>query len=214
MMLGEIEYEDLYYPQKQMLKNMTEIVSESEHQTFPGTAHFVVLLFIFLASIILMNLLIGLAVSDIQSLSKSAKLNQLVQQVELINYMEGWLVSPLFQWAPPFMQRYLKAKLNGLQGQNYNLVYSVNPLDVNDRLFPEALKKSLHENCLRFGVEYIFRKTPLMWHFFRRQTKLKDLMQQEALDEMQMNIQQIASMLSKSYNSSSLLSKNLQKRTK
>ena len=43
---------------------------------------------------------------------------------------------------------------------------------------------------------------------------MKDLMQQEALDEMQMNIQQIVSILSKSYNSSSLLAKNLQKRTK
>ena len=152
MMLGEIEYEDLYYPQKQSLRNMTEIVSESEHQAFPGTAHCLVLLFIFLASIILMNLLVGLAVSDIQALSKSAKLNQLIQQVELINYMEGWLCSPLYNWSPPCIQRYLTDKLSGLQGQNYNMVYSVNPLDTNDRIFPEVLKSSLHENCLRWQI--------------------------------------------------------------
>ena len=148
-MLGEIEYEDLYYPQKQSVKNWTEIVSESEHQAFPGTAHFLVLLFIFLASIILMNLLVGLAVSDIQALSKSAKLNQLVQQVELINYMEGWLSSPLYRCAPASIQNYLMAKLSGLQSQNYNMVYSVKPLDINDRIFPEVLKSSLYEVCLR-----------------------------------------------------------------
>ena len=149
MMLGEIDYEDLYYPQKQIVKNLTEIVSESEHQAFPGTAHFLVLLFIFLASIILMNLLVGLAVSDIQGLSKSAKLNQLIQQVELISYMEGWLSSPMFGLAPARIQKYLRSKLHGLQGQNYKMVYSVKLLDSNERLLPEALKRSIHENCLR-----------------------------------------------------------------
>ena len=148
-MLGEIDYEDLYYPQKQIVQNLTEIVSQSEHQAFPGTAHFLVLLFIFLASIILMNLLVGLAVSDIQGLAKSAKLNQLIQQVELIHYMEGWLSNPLLRFAPIMMQKYLMDKLHGLQGQNYNMVYTVKPLDTNDRLLPEALKRSLHENCLR-----------------------------------------------------------------
>ena len=148
-MLGEIDYEDLYYPQKQIVKNLTEIVSESEHQAFPGTAHFLVLLFIFLASIILMNLLVGLAVSDIQGLSKSAKLNQLIQQVELISYMEGWLSSPMFGLAPARIRKYLRSKLHGLQGQNYKMVYSVKLLDSNERLLPEALKRSIHENCLR-----------------------------------------------------------------
>merc|ERR1719310_1602428 len=33
MMLGEIDYEDLYYPQKEFLSG-SDIVSESEHQTF------------------------------------------------------------------------------------------------------------------------------------------------------------------------------------
>jgi len=177
MMLGEIEYEDLYYPQKQSVKNWTEIVSESEGQAFPGTAHFLVLLFIFLASIILMNLLVGLAVSDIQALSKSAKLNQLIQQVELINYMESWLSSPLYRWAPLRIQKYLMAKLNGLQGQNYNMVYSVKPLDINDKLFPEVLKRSLHENCLR------------------RQAQLAESSRQAAQEEMQSSIQQIFALL-------------------
>ena len=148
MMLGEIDYEDLYYPQKQFL-NFTEIISESENQAFPGTAHLLVLLFIFLVSIILMNLLVGLAVSDIQGLSKSAKLNQLVQQVELINYMEGWLFSPIFSLSPDKVKKFLRSKLQGLDGQNYNMVYTVKPFDTNDKVLPESLKRSLYDNCIR-----------------------------------------------------------------
>ena len=57
-----------------------------EGQPFPLTAHFFLLLFTVLVSIILMNLLVGLAVSDIQGLSKSAKLDQLIQQVGKLVY--------------------------------------------------------------------------------------------------------------------------------
>ena len=52
MMAGEIEYEDFIY--------------ENGDTLFPITGHFMILLFVVLISIILMNLLVGLAVSDIQ----------------------------------------------------------------------------------------------------------------------------------------------------
>ena len=51
------------------------------------TAHFFLFLFTVLVSIILMNLLVGLAVSDIQGLSKSARLHQLIQQVLSVQYI-------------------------------------------------------------------------------------------------------------------------------
>ena len=52
MMAGEIEYENFIY--------------ENGDAIFPFTGHFMILLFVVLISIILMNLLVGLAVSDIQ----------------------------------------------------------------------------------------------------------------------------------------------------
>ena len=52
MMAGEIEYENFIY--------------ENGDALFPFTGHFMILLFVVLISIILMNLLVGLAVSDIQ----------------------------------------------------------------------------------------------------------------------------------------------------
>ena len=130
MMLGEFDYNDLYYPQKEFINtttinntNVTEIVSVSEGQVFPVTAQLLVFIFIFLVSIILMNLLVGLAVSDIQGLSKSAKLEQLIQQVELINYMERWLHSPVFSVLPDLIKGFLRHKLQGLDGFRYNLQY-------------------------------------------------------------------------------------------
>ena len=72
------------------------LVDNVETQVFPVTAHFFLFLFTILVSIILMNLLVGLAVSDIQGLNKSARLHQLLQQVIVIlkwKYFRLFLVS-------------------------------------------------------------------------------------------------------------------------
>ena len=73
MMLGEIEYDDLYYPQRLMaklsdLKNHSHfhIEEETVEQFFPVSAQILVAAFILFVSIIIMNLLFGLAVADIQ----------------------------------------------------------------------------------------------------------------------------------------------------
>jgi len=52
MMAGEIEYENFVY--------------ENGESLFGASGHFMVMIFVVLVSIILMNLLVGLAVSDIQ----------------------------------------------------------------------------------------------------------------------------------------------------
>ena len=73
MMLGELEYEDIYYPQKDTINltihnNTISGVIEDGFKTqyFPFTAHVVLLTFIIFVSIIVMNLLFGLAVTDVQ----------------------------------------------------------------------------------------------------------------------------------------------------
>ena len=77
MMLGELEYEDIYYPQKDTINltihnNTISGVIEDGFKTqyFPFTAHVVLLTFIIFVSIIVMNLLFGLAVTDVQVKSK------------------------------------------------------------------------------------------------------------------------------------------------
>ena len=73
MMLGELEYDELYYPQNRtfnLLLNGTHGIGKIEEETvsqyFPFTAHILVTVFVLLVSIIIMNLLFGLAVTDIQ----------------------------------------------------------------------------------------------------------------------------------------------------
>ncbi len=52
MMAGEVEYENFIF--------------ENGDSLFPVSGHFMIMIFVVLVSIILMNLLVGLAVSDIQ----------------------------------------------------------------------------------------------------------------------------------------------------
>jgi len=147
MMLGEIDYEDLYYSQSQHIIN-NSIETKVEPQLFPVTAQVFLFLFTVLVSIILMNLLVGLAVSDIQGLAKSARLHQLLQQVNLINYMEKLLFSPYFKYLPDIAQTLLRKKLQGLNVK-YKTVYTVKPHDINDKTLPESLKRSIYDNCVR-----------------------------------------------------------------
>ena len=76
MMTGEIEYNDLYYPQRQRIvlnktpgaeQDFTGYLQEEDlPQNFPFTAHIVLAIFIIIVSIVIMNLLFGMAVSDVQ----------------------------------------------------------------------------------------------------------------------------------------------------
>ncbi|CAB4057153.1 unnamed protein product [Lepeophtheirus salmonis] len=152
MMLGEIEYDDLYYPEKHRIKmagpttNQSGweglIESEVEAQIFPFTAHIFVTIFIVLVSIIIMNLLFGLAVTDIQELYKTAKLHQRIQQVQLISYMESVILSPLFQYFPDSLKMFLRKVLQGVTG-NYKYVKVIEPNNFQDKLLPASLKKRL-----------------------------------------------------------------------
>jgi hypothetical protein len=83
MMTGELEYNDLYYPQKEYITVLHPVsgqaaaasgftsynasIEEKElQQFFPVTAHLVLTAFILVVSIVIMNLLFGMAVSDVQ----------------------------------------------------------------------------------------------------------------------------------------------------
>ncbi len=98
MMTGEIEYNDLYYPQREFLAFnpnsnngnaggggggfvRAAIDERDVPQFFPFTAHFILTIFILVVAIVIMNLLFGMAVSDVQELYKKSRLHQSIQQV-------------------------------------------------------------------------------------------------------------------------------------
>ena len=60
-MLGEVEYDNIFKNEEPEM-----IGSKPEPVLFPGTSHLMVGAFILMVSMILMNVLFGLAVADIQ----------------------------------------------------------------------------------------------------------------------------------------------------
>jgi len=164
MMLGELDYGELYYNQNQHFnlttKNRIDIEQSTEGQMFPVTAHIILIGFVILVSIILMNLLIGLAVSDIQKMTKEGKHYRIVQQVELLNDLHevGLNLSKYLDYLlcgrkdvlVSLLPQKCKNVLSGiLPCYNFSVVNSLNVhLFENNTLLNESLKKNLHDHCL------------------------------------------------------------------
>ncbi|XP_037091953.1 transient receptor potential channel pyrexia-like [Pollicipes pollicipes] len=79
MMMGEYDYDGMF--------------SNDESIVYPGTSHFVLILFVVSMSIITVNLLIGLTVNDIQGLFKTAGVQRLRMTVIQILYIESVIYS-------------------------------------------------------------------------------------------------------------------------
>ena len=109
MMLGEINYQDLYFSTDEKVNLTTGEISEDPvYQHFPATAHFTLVLFILVFCLVIMNLLVGLAVSDIHFLLKSGKREQLLARVELISSVETFGKTKLFGLLPARLQTTMK----------------------------------------------------------------------------------------------------------
>ncbi|KAG5876875.1 hypothetical protein JTB14_021238 [Gonioctena quinquepunctata] len=76
MMMGEFEYSDLF----------AETAPNSS--LLPATSRFIFLFFIILTSIVLMNLMVGVAVSDIQELHRRGRAKKLEKQAEFLSQLE------------------------------------------------------------------------------------------------------------------------------
>lgn len=81
MMLGEIDFLGTYVHPLNWEKPGPEDGPNSPSLPFPLTAYMILGLFMVLMPILLMNLLIGLAVGDIESVRRNAQLKRLAMQV-------------------------------------------------------------------------------------------------------------------------------------
>ncbi|XP_028160039.1 transient receptor potential channel pyrexia isoform X3 [Ostrinia furnacalis] len=132
MMSGELEYEDIFY------NNCTN----SQIQ-YPLTAHGIFLIFVLLVTVILTNLLVGLAVSDIQALQESAGLDRLVRQTQLVAHLESMLFSSLLSCAPRQLISVLRwgALLTATQTRTLN----IRPNDPRENRIPKDLIASIYK---------------------------------------------------------------------
>lgn len=133
MMSGELEYEDVFFPEK------TEYAIK-----YPYTAHLMYLCFVLLVTLILNNLLVGLAVSDIQGLQQSAGLDRLVRQAELVAHLESMLFSRLLKWVPKRLMKFFHHQALLLKSQ-YQWALYIRPNDPREEKIPKELVQNIYQ---------------------------------------------------------------------
>ncbi|XP_057651499.1 transient receptor potential channel pyrexia [Diorhabda carinulata] len=133
MMSGELEYEDVFFPEE-----------EKYRIRYPYTAHLMYLGFVILVTIILTNLIVGLAVSDIQELQRSAGLDRLVRQAELVAHLESMLFSKLLSCVPKKIMKFLHNNALLLRSQYHWALY-IRPNDPREERIPKDLVKNIYQ---------------------------------------------------------------------
>ncbi|CAH0728375.1 unnamed protein product, partial [Brenthis ino] len=132
MMSGELEYEDIFY------NNCT-----NSQIHYPLTAHAMFLIFVLLVTVILTNLLVGLAVSDIQALQESAGLDRLVRQTQLVAHLESMLFSSLLSCAPQQLLAVLR--WGALLTASHMRTLNIRPNDPRENRIPRDLIASIYK---------------------------------------------------------------------
>ncbi|VVD01605.1 unnamed protein product, partial [Leptidea sinapis] len=132
MMSGELEYEDIFYSD----------CAGSKIQ-YPFTAQGMFLIFVLLVTVILTNLLVGLAVSDIQALQESACLDRLVRQTQLVGHLESMLFSSLLTCAPKQLLSVLR--WGALLTASHMRTLNIRPNDPRENRIPRDLIAAVYK---------------------------------------------------------------------
>lgn len=143
MMTGEMNYSTLFFDENG--KNSTE--KDNAEMKFKEITHIVFLSFVLLIVIVLMNLLVGLAVSDIQGLLNSAGLDRVVRVTKQIARMEMFIFFPWFIhfpkiWSNIPTRECLQRKVL-VVSPKAKRTYNLKPNDPRDQSFPSEIKESL-----------------------------------------------------------------------
>lgn len=126
MMSGELEFEDIFYNK------------EGPKVLYPVTAAAMFFAFVLLVTVILTNLMVGLAVSDIQGLQASAGLDRLCRQAELVARLESLFFSKLLRKAP--RELILLCQRSALlRTSRHKLQFCVRPNDPRDNRLPKDM---------------------------------------------------------------------------
>ncbi|KRT84842.1 hypothetical protein AMK59_2093 [Oryctes borbonicus] len=102
MMMGEFEYADLF---------TMSVKGVDVPRGLPTTSRAIFLMFVIVASIVLMNLMVGLAVSDIQGLTQVGNVRRLEKQAEFLHQFEKVTTKmTAVKVFPSFLMNFLKRK--------------------------------------------------------------------------------------------------------
>merc|ERR1719509_751582 len=109
-----------------------------------------------MVSVILMNLLVGLAVSDIQQMTSEGKLYRIVRQVELVNDLHDvglFLTKPFDILLSVFSESFKNIVSKKLWSFKFPAIIVVNLFDNNNTLLTEGLKENLYDLCLKRQIK-------------------------------------------------------------
>lgn len=119
MMSGELEFEDIFY-------------NNGVAPKYPVTAHIMFVAFVLLITIILTNLMAGLAVNDIRGLQASAGLDRLSRQAELVSRLESLFFSKVLRRLPRRILHICQRSAL-LRTSPWHLNFSVKPNDPREK---------------------------------------------------------------------------------
>ena len=91
MMIGEFEFEGAFTENDDPGASETENAESARNIPFPDYSSLLFVVFVFVMSIIISNLLVGLAVDDIQEIQENAELEKLSMNVHLVLESERFL---------------------------------------------------------------------------------------------------------------------------
>ncbi|XP_070167237.1 uncharacterized protein [Polyergus mexicanus] len=158
MMTGELNFENLFFPQNESYHTFEkdESYHKFEHSTFlfQLIIQLFFALFLLFVTIVLMNLLIGIAVHDIKGLQKTAGLTKLVRQTKLIYNVEaailGFTPSKRFKfmrWATLFLPSPLR------------VVLTVRPLNPREKRLPRDILEASYNIAKEVDGQNSFTST-------------------------------------------------------
>ncbi|OWR45696.1 hypothetical protein KGM_209067 [Danaus plexippus plexippus] len=131
MMVGELNLNIL----------INDPIEDDPPLIFELSSQMIFILFLMFVTIILMNLLVGIAVHDIQGLRKTAGLSKLVRQTKLILFVEMGMFSA---WLPKCLHKYVyrTALVSPEAGK---VILSVKPLNPHEKRLPTDIMMAAYE---------------------------------------------------------------------
>ena len=109
-MIGEFEFEGMFTEHDDPDKNIAENAEAAKIIPFPKYSTVLFVVFVFVMSIIISNLLVGLAVDDIKEIQEHAEREKLSMHVQLVLETERFLPHLKFCLSRNFLFHYMQPK--------------------------------------------------------------------------------------------------------